>query len=297
MRHSGRPQALFLNGLVGCGHMSGLVARRICPLALMKSDDQNPYQICELQAHVSQQTVFGLRWRPCRSSRFNALAKLQTVIYATAPWICLQEGRRPSAFANISARKISPVLIIAQMIRASLLASATVTRRAGFFARSALIQSASAPLCLLWHTCGASHNNCASRTTFRQTVRPAILWPARNREGPGPAAGRAWHNACLGTGQRGFLARALSCCWRSWGPRFFCEYLARYIAYEAQHSKLHRRRVLVMADDKGLEQVTQLLHPSGRSPYRFLTIASWISFADRTSRKFTLRSASAACLR
>ena len=36
-----------LDGLVGCGHMSGLVARRICPLALMKSDDQNPYQICE----------------------------------------------------------------------------------------------------------------------------------------------------------------------------------------------------------------------------------------------------------
>ncbi len=48
-----------LNGLVDCGHMSGLVARRICPLALMKSDDQN-------QAHVSQQVVFGLRWRPCR---------------------------------------------------------------------------------------------------------------------------------------------------------------------------------------------------------------------------------------
>jgi hypothetical protein len=58
--------------------------------------------------------------------------------------ICLQERRRPYAFANISARKISPVLIIAQMIRASLLASATVTRRAGLFARSALIQSASA---------------------------------------------------------------------------------------------------------------------------------------------------------
>src|ERR1700731_1271902 len=99
-----------LNGLVGCGHMSGLVARRICPLALMKSDDRNPYQICELQAHVSQQVVFGLRWRPCRSSRFNALAKLQTVICATAPWICLQiclqEGRRPYALANISARKI-----------------------------------------------------------------------------------------------------------------------------------------------------------------------------------------------
>jgi hypothetical protein len=35
------------NGLVCCGHMCGLVARRICPLALMKSDDRNPYQICE----------------------------------------------------------------------------------------------------------------------------------------------------------------------------------------------------------------------------------------------------------
>ena len=39
-----------LNGLVGCGHMSGLVARRICPLALMKSDDQNPYQIYQEQS-------------------------------------------------------------------------------------------------------------------------------------------------------------------------------------------------------------------------------------------------------
>jgi hypothetical protein len=50
-------------------HMSGLAARRICPLALMKSDDQNPYQICELQAHVSQQVVFGLRWRPCKCAQ------------------------------------------------------------------------------------------------------------------------------------------------------------------------------------------------------------------------------------
>jgi hypothetical protein len=64
---------------------------------------------------MSHKVVFGLRWRPCRSSRFNALAKLQTVICATAPWICLQEGRRSFAFANISARKISPVPIIAQI--------------------------------------------------------------------------------------------------------------------------------------------------------------------------------------
>jgi pimeloyl-ACP methyl ester carboxylesterase len=80
-----------------------------------------------------------------RTSRKNSLGRARSfscernggIEPGTAPWICLQEGRRPYAFANISARKISPVLIIAQMIRASLLASATVTRRAGFFARSA----------------------------------------------------------------------------------------------------------------------------------------------------------------
>jgi hypothetical protein len=30
------------NGLVGCGHMSGLLARRFWPLALMKSDRFGP---------------------------------------------------------------------------------------------------------------------------------------------------------------------------------------------------------------------------------------------------------------
>jgi hypothetical protein len=67
-----------LNGLVGCGHMSGLVARRICPLALMKADDQNPYQICELQAHVSQQVCFWSSVATVSFIRFNALAKWQS---------------------------------------------------------------------------------------------------------------------------------------------------------------------------------------------------------------------------
>lgn len=39
------------------------------------------------------------------------------------------------SLANISVRKHSPVFIIAQMIRASLLARATVTSRAGFFSQ------------------------------------------------------------------------------------------------------------------------------------------------------------------
>ena len=38
------------NDLVGCGHMSGLLMRSICPLALMKSDDQDHYQSNELYA-------------------------------------------------------------------------------------------------------------------------------------------------------------------------------------------------------------------------------------------------------
>jgi hypothetical protein len=37
-----------LNGLVGCGHMSGLVARSSSPLALMRSDGEGSYQRHEL---------------------------------------------------------------------------------------------------------------------------------------------------------------------------------------------------------------------------------------------------------
>ena len=40
-----------LNDLVDCGHMSGLLARSIFPLALMKSDNLDPYQVRELCAH------------------------------------------------------------------------------------------------------------------------------------------------------------------------------------------------------------------------------------------------------
>src|ERR1019366_2988756 len=75
-------QALFgaLNDLIGCGHMSGLLMRSICPLALMKSDDLDPYHHrSELFAHDGLRVIPGLRWRPCRSSRLVALAKLEPV--------------------------------------------------------------------------------------------------------------------------------------------------------------------------------------------------------------------------
>ena len=66
-----------LNDLVGCGHMSGLSMRSICPLALMESDDRDPYHVDELYAHIHWRVVPDLRWRPCRSSRLIALAKLE----------------------------------------------------------------------------------------------------------------------------------------------------------------------------------------------------------------------------
>ena len=97
----------------------------------------------ELYAHEAWRVVPDLRWRPCCSSRFVALAKLEPVNPVNAP--CGGE-RLPYAFANISVRKHSPVFIIAQRIRASLFASATVTSRAGFFASSPTIQSRKAPL-------------------------------------------------------------------------------------------------------------------------------------------------------
>jgi len=53
--------------------------RSICPRALMKSDDRDPYQPRELFADDNRRVVPGLRWRPCRSSRLVALAKLEPV--------------------------------------------------------------------------------------------------------------------------------------------------------------------------------------------------------------------------
>src|ERR1019366_2050261 len=53
-----------LNGLAACGHMSGLFARKPCPLALMKSDCEGPYQCCGLYARGTEQGVLRRRCRP-----------------------------------------------------------------------------------------------------------------------------------------------------------------------------------------------------------------------------------------
>jgi len=73
--------------------MSGLLRRNISPLALMKSDDRDPYQANELRAHDFWRGVPSLRWRPCHSSRFNALTKLEFagLVFSLSPfasWLC-----------------------------------------------------------------------------------------------------------------------------------------------------------------------------------------------------------------
>jgi hypothetical protein len=64
--------------LVGCGHMSGLLVRSICPRALMKSDDQDPYHQNELFTRGMQRVVPNLRSRPCRSSRLFSARQTRT---------------------------------------------------------------------------------------------------------------------------------------------------------------------------------------------------------------------------
>src|SRR5271166_2869704 len=136
----GRPrwQGLFdvRTGLVGCGHMSGLFGAALMSAGL---DEVRRLWSLIIAPSLMLMTARGVSLASvvdhCRSSRLVALAKL------------LKSGDFvPYALANTSWRKTSPVVMIAQQIRASLLASATATRRSGFLARSAAIQPARAPL-------------------------------------------------------------------------------------------------------------------------------------------------------
>jgi hypothetical protein len=111
------------------------------------------------------------------------------------------EERLPYAFANISVRKLSPVFIIAQRIRASLLASATVTSRAGFFASSLTIQSRKAPLRLPTTFSSEVAPNTSSFLMYRfpcldgpeRLLAAARVLPRREAEPGGEIASRLEH--------------------------------------------------------------------------------------------------------
>jgi len=95
--------------------------RSICPRALMKSDDWDPYQTNELYAHESWRVVPGLRWRPCRSSRLVALAKLEPVnlpcehaLRRRAASLCLREHLGAEAFAGLHHRPEDPGQLVSE---------------------------------------------------------------------------------------------------------------------------------------------------------------------------------------
>ena len=97
--------------------------RSLCPLTLMKSGGRDSHQKCELCAQSDRRVFPVFDGGRCRSSRLFALAKLEPAIF---PLECLLQRRAASLrFANVSARKPSPVFIIAKTIRANLLANAT----------------------------------------------------------------------------------------------------------------------------------------------------------------------------
>jgi hypothetical protein len=123
-----------------------LFERSIYPLALMEFADRVPIK----RASFTLVTYGGLFLAFGGDHVVHhvccALTKLESkklLCFANAP--CSDEGLF-YALANIPVRKPSPVFIIAQIIRASLLARATGTSQAGLRARRATSQSRKAPL-------------------------------------------------------------------------------------------------------------------------------------------------------
>lgn len=107
-------------------------------------DSPGPYHYGELRARGGCRGVLGFR---CDRVVHHvvALANLFETETSILESSCLQ------ALVYSSARKLSPVVIIAQAILANLLAKATATTRSGFLALMATIHSAKAPL-YLWAT-------------------------------------------------------------------------------------------------------------------------------------------------
>src|ERR1700730_5419437 len=96
----------------------------MCPRALMKSDDRDPYQPRELFADDNRRVVPGLRWRPCRSSRLVALAKLEPVsllcehsLRRRAASLRLLLHLRTEAFAGLHHRAEDPGELVGQRHR------------------------------------------------------------------------------------------------------------------------------------------------------------------------------------
>src|SRR5690349_17796826 len=186
--------------------MSGLLMRGRRPLAMMISASQVSHQLHALKAPVGVRNalVYGSPGVHHFTSHWPTVAAVSGETCSTA---CRYAGA-----IGASERKSSPVVMIAQAMRANLLASATVTSRAGRRCKSLLVQTARGSV-LLW---SQRELAVAPRTRrrrryglpclvilpslsfppleFRCGTRPshaAKSRPERNMEGSGTCAARA----------------------------------------------------------------------------------------------------------
>lgn len=122
--------------------MSGLLMRGRSPLAMMISASQVSHQLHALKALVGVRNAL-----VCGSPGVHHLISHLPNVIAVAGETRSTVRRYAGAIGD-SERKISPVVMIAQTMRASLLASATVTRRAGRRCRSRLVHMDSGSILL-----------------------------------------------------------------------------------------------------------------------------------------------------
>src|SRR5436305_5190282 len=129
-------QALCDAKLIGdCGHMSGLLMRSRSSLAMMISAYQVSHQLRALEAPVGVRNVL-----VCGSPGVHHLTSHWPI---SAPFPAGLSTCSCYAIATIGCvRNNSPVVRIAQAMRASLLARATVTSRAGRRCKSFRVHSA-----------------------------------------------------------------------------------------------------------------------------------------------------------
>jgi hypothetical protein len=156
---------------------TGFACRTLWPDSpMMKSDREGPDQGYELCARDRIRGVRRRRSRPCRSScLFRCLFRPRQTENSGRSG----DRRRARARSKVSVRNASPVVMTADMIRASLLARATVTSLAGLRARRATSQSRGEPLPLP-----------ATRQTRRHEINGALRFPTTAPEISSPGVYR-----------------------------------------------------------------------------------------------------------
>jgi len=121
-RRHGKNFLTFSAALVGCGHVSGLLVRQVWPLALMLCADRVPNKL----AHFKKECV-----DPSGFSRSPERPYLHYVVMPSPIGANLSAGGSHAASNSFGSLYLSPRTMMAQAIRAILLASATAATLVG----------------------------------------------------------------------------------------------------------------------------------------------------------------------